>query len=298
MMITALTDREAKLLGLEAGADDFISKPFDLVELAARLRTVTRLNRYRRVQEGDRLAEQMEMAAAVQHLLLPSVPPALPGLEIAGRYTPAAHVGGDYYDFVVHDGMLYFLVADVSGHGVASALFMAGVRSAVRSLLPLISDVVALAQSVNVRMFEDAGDSGMFLSATIGCYDSQSGSASIINCGHPEPVVVRHTGELELVPATAPPLGIVDRLDAQVHRLEIGVGDLICLHTDGLIEATSAEGDQFGVPRFYEQLGASAGLPLQQAADGLVGAVTTFHGGPLEDDVTLVLIRRTESAGA
>ena len=295
IMLTALTDRAARLQGIEAGADDFISKPFDHVELAARVRTVLRLNRYRRVQEAQQLEQQMEMACAIQQQLLPRGTPNIRGLQIAARYRPAAQVGGDLYDFIVRDQHLYIVIADISGHGVASAILMSSARSAVRSILEVTTDIARLAEGLNARMVEDSGDSGMFLSAVIAHYDPSTRRIGLVNCGHPEPIVARATGRIETVETSAAPIGLMTPLDATRWETTLESGDLLCFYTDGLSEAVNATKDMFGSSRVQETLASHAGFALDDVADALVASVELFHGKRgLEDDLTLVLIRQVD----
>jgi phosphoserine phosphatase RsbU/P len=294
IMLTALTDRAARLQGIEAGADDFISKPFDHVELAARVRTVLRLNRYRRVQEAYQLQQQLEMASAIQQQLLPHGVPSIRGLEIAARYRPAAQVGGDLYDFIVRDGRLYTIAADVSGHGVASAIFMSNARSAIRTLIDVANaDIPTLTEGLNTRMVEDSGDSGMFISAVIASYDPLTRCLGIVNCGHPEPVVVRHCNRVETIPASAAPIGLMQPLGATRSEVSLEPGDMVCFYTDGLIEAANAGQEMFGQPRLEWTLRSAAGRSLDDVADSLIAEVAAFHGQHgLEDDLTLVLMRQ------
>jgi sigma-B regulation protein RsbU (phosphoserine phosphatase) len=296
ILVTALSDRDARIHGIEAGADDFISKPFDHVELMARVRTITRLNRYRRVQEGQRLVHQMEMAAAIQQQLLPRQAPDLPELEIVSRYRPAAQVGGDYFDLIMRERQLYFVVADVAGHGFASALFMASGRSALRALLPSTPDVLQLAEAVNHCIVADAGDSGMFLSAVIGCYDPDHHSIAVVNCGHPEPLVLRSSGAHETIPASAAALGLQDQVDGEVCQVVLAPGDLVSVCTDGALEAANPSGELFGYSRLQHALTGSAGTPLELVADQVLDGLCRFTGtSTLEDDLAILLLRRRVS---
>jgi len=293
IMVTALDDRPSRLRGLDVGADDFVSKPFDEVELLARVRTIVRLNRYRRVQDAHRLTREMETAAAIQERLLPSKSPPVPGMQLIGRCRPAAFVGGDYYDFVPHDGCWYFLIGDVSGHGIGSALFMSNARSAARALLPWIPDLVPLAQALNTRMVDDAGDSGMFLTMVIGRIDPGAGRISLVNCGHPPPILLRRCAAAVQLDAMAQPIGMLDDLDVEEVSVDVGSGDLLLLYTDGLIEARAPDTTMFGIERTSETLAALAAEPIDAIADGLLSEVAKFTArATLEDDLTLLLVRR------
>lgn len=298
MMLTALSDRDARLKGIEAGADDFINKTFDRMEFVARVRTVLRLNRYRRLQEAQRLEQQMEMASIIQKLLLPRGTPGVPGIEIAARYRPAAQVGGDFYDFIVRGDHLYFIVADVSGHGVASALFMSNARSAVRSLLDSTDDITRLAEKLNARMVEDSGESGMFVTAVLGRYDRGARRLALVNCGHPEPIIGRRDGRRESIPASASPIGLLEPLGAAAFSTTLDEGDTICICTDGLLESANAAREMFGAARLEQACASHADEGLECMADAITADVEAFHGGPeLDDDFTLVLMRGVSSRG-
>ena len=294
VLITALSDQAARLKGIEAGADDFISKPFDRAELAARVRTITRLNRYRRLQEGQQLAQQIEMAAAIQEQLLPHSAPCVPGLELSSRYRPAALVGGDFFDFVdLHPG-LFFAIADVAGHGLASALFMSNARSVLRALRPWTLGLTELADHLNSRITEDAGDSGMFVSAVIGEYRPASRTIDLVNCGHPEPVLLRADGRVVTVGASASPIGLTNVLGAETFTAVLEPGDMLCLFTDGIIEASDKAGHAFGADGITHVLREHRNAPLDAIANAILAAVNDFHGAPPADDVTLVLLRHKE----
>jgi sigma-B regulation protein RsbU (phosphoserine phosphatase) len=291
ILLVPAIDRELRLLGLKAGVDDFIAQPVDQVELSVRVNAALRMNRYRRALKADQLAKQLEMASAVQQLLLPRRAPAIDGLDQACSYQPAAWVGGDLYDVVATDDAVYTVVADVSGHGVASAIFMANVHSALRILVPLVSDPVALIEAINERVVEDAGDSGMFVSMVVARYDRRTRELQVVNCGHPEPVVIREHGQVDLIPASGPPLGMLAPLGVTTWRDVLSLGSSITFYTDGVSEASNARREHFGVTRLCDTLAASTG-PAALAIHDVVEAVRTFCGSDTrEDDMTIVMMR-------
>jgi sigma-B regulation protein RsbU (phosphoserine phosphatase) len=250
------------------------------------------------VQEAQQFQQQLEMACAIQQQLLPRATPEIRGLQIAARYRPAAQVGGDLYDFIVRDQHLYVVTADVSGHGVASAIFMSSARSVVRSMLDVTTDLTRIAEGLNARMVEDSGDSGMFVSAVIAHYDPSTRRIGMVNCGHPEPIIVRAAGRIETVETSAAPIGLIAPLDAVRWETTLECGDLLCFYTDGLteaVEAVDAGKNMFGLTRVQETLASNAHVALDDVADGLVASVERFHGTrALEDDLTLVLIRQVD----
>jgi serine phosphatase RsbU (regulator of sigma subunit) len=171
---------------------------------------------------------------------------------------------------------------------------MSNARSAIRTLIDVANaDIPTLTEGLNTRMVEDSGDSGMFVSAAIASYDPASRALRIVNCGHPEPVVVRHSNRVETIKASAAPIGLMHPLGATLSEVQLEPGDTVCFYTDGLVEATNAGQEMFGQPRLEWTLRSAAGRPLDDVADALIAEVETFHGQRgLEDDVTLVLMRQ------
>lgn len=278
------------------GGRVFTSEDLKLLQTAASQAAVAVRNTQlvAQVKEAETLRREMEMAAAIQARLLPQSHPDVPGLEMAGWYRPATVIGGDYYDFIpAGPGGVYYLVADISGHGLASALFMSNARSATRALLRTGMTPAALAEALNERMCEDAGDSGMFLTAVLGHYDTRRHSTVLSICGHTTPIVVRASGAIVTPEGGAPPIGMLPVLGAEEARVELGPGDLLFLYTDGLIESRNRRGEMFGAARVVSLLGRHRHKALQAIAGALYEAVREFaDGADLEDDLTMVLLRR------
>src|SRR3974390_2327526 len=136
LMLSARSQEADRVMGLDLGANDYVSKPFSLRELLARVRSLLRHEREHR-QNEEQLTGELEMAARVQRELFPRVVPDAPGLDYAGICRPARGVSGDYYDFLsLGDGKLGLLLADVSGKGMAAALLGASLHTAIRANAP------------------------------------------------------------------------------------------------------------------------------------------------------------------
>ncbi len=245
-------------------------------------------------KEAERLHREVEMAAEIQARLLPQTLPTIPGLEIRGWYRPATVVGGDYYDLIpVGPSALYFAIADISGHGIASALFMSNARSVVRALLAGSAELGVVTETLNQRIFEDSGDSGMFLTAVLGRYDVTAHRLALVNCGHPYPVLVRAGGAVVTPEAGSPPVGMLPVLGADAVSLDVGPGDLLFLYTDGLVEAQGPGEEMFGLRRAVAIVRDGRREPLEVIGARLLDALRAFRGRPdLEDDLTMLMIRR------
>jgi serine phosphatase RsbU (regulator of sigma subunit) len=251
------------------------------------------------LREQTRMSRDLEIAAGIQSALLP---PSLahPELEFAGRMQPAEEVGGDFYDVLCDDRSrsLWVTIGDVSGHGVPAGLVMLMTQSAFAAYFranPLarpdevirgVNDL--LNEQIGVRLRDDKYVTSLLLQHT--------GAGRFVYAGaHEWPLVWRKaTGKSEMLEAPGPWLGIKRDLDdIPVSSLALARGDLLCLYSDGLIEARDAKGELFDMERLGEALERAARDhdSLQDIADDVLQAVTE-HAHEREDDWTLLLIRR------
>lgn len=251
------------------------------------------------LREQTRMSRDLEIAASIQSALLPRSL-AHPELEFAGRMQPAQEVGGDFYDVLCDDRSraLWVTIGDVSGHGVPAGLVMLMTQSAFAAYFranPLarpdevirgVNDL--LNEQIGVRLRDDKYVTGLLLQHT--------GAGRFVYAGaHEWPLVWRKaTGKSEMLEAPGPWLGIKRDLDdIPVSSLALARGDLLCLYSDGLIEARDAKGELFDMDRLAEALerAAKGHDSLAAIADDVLQAVAQ-HAHEREDDWTLLLIRR------
>jgi CheY-like chemotaxis protein len=171
VMLTSRSEEADRIRGLELGADDYVSKPFSLLELFARIRGLLRHRREWLTEHGE-LGRELRSASEVQRRLLPQAGPLVPGLDYAGVCLPARIIGGDYFDyFEVGPGRLGFLVADVSGKGMPAALLMAALQGSIRTNGPALGErcdeVIARA---NALLFETT-DASRYATIFYAVYD-------------------------------------------------------------------------------------------------------------------------------
>jgi len=267
----------------------------EVVEALARQAAIALQNArlLREAEERARLGREMELAAEIQQDLLPGEPPALPGLELAGRAEACEEISGDFYDFVpLPGGRLGFFVADVTGHGVGPALLAAEARGEIRALLPLRPDPgwVLTRVHANLRTFMDPG---RFLTLVLVVVDPAGGRLAWASAGHPEALLLRAAGGREHLALTGPPLGVdVDAVHASREIEGLGAGDRLLACTDGLLEARDASGEVLGEDRLEDLLRGLEGSAAEQA-DALLEHVAVFTGGRRDDDRTVVVLRWT-----
>lgn len=307
LMLTAKSQEDDRVLGLDFGADDYVIKPFSLRELIARVRAIFRQEKDRQV-ERKHFDQEMRIAAEVQQRLFPQRQPRLTTLDYAGSCWPAGGVSGDTYDFLeLAPGKLGMLLADVCGKGMSAALLMATVQACVRTHGPILGnrccdDVMA---RVNAILYE-AIDSGRFVTMFYAVYDDASRRLTYANAGHPSPLVLHRRAMAELyesnrVPnassqscarldSSTPPLGIFSELAPSQQVIDLSAGDWLLIFSDGIPEAANDAGQEFGADRIAEVVAQHMDGPAAEARDAVLRDVLRHCGGqPQRDDMTLIV---------
>ncbi len=314
ILLTASSNKGEVVEGLAAGADDFVTKPFDRDELRVRLRTGERILRLEHTlveqnrilrEHNDRMVADLRMACEVQQALLPQgypsfpshVPPERSRLRFCDRYRPNGAVGGDFFDVLaLSDDRAGLFICDVMGHGVRAALVTAMVRALLEGARALADDVGRLLAEVNRELLAILGQASVpvFLSAFYVVVDVSTGEMRYANAGHPGPLLVRRReGVVEpLSPdghQPGPPLGVRDQASYSVSRTSLAPGDLLVLFTDGLFEAAGPDQEPYGEERLRRAVERRLQLPTGRLFDELLAEVQDYtQGRGFADDVCLV----------
>jgi serine phosphatase RsbU (regulator of sigma subunit) len=293
VMLTAHGTEDERVGGLDAGADDYVIKPFLLNELMARIRGLLK-HRREWSSERDRLERDLRAAAAVQQRLLPQLAPVAATLECAGVCVPAQGVGGDYYDFIdVGDGLLALVVADVAGKGMPAALSMACIHGVLRTEAPRAGRRAAeLTARLNATLCATM-QPGRYATLFYGLYDDRARTLTYVNAGHPPPLLVRNNGaagpEVVALAASTPPVGLFPQVSASDATISLRTGDCLLIFSDGVSEALNAGDEEFGRDRILAAVGA-ANLSAEALRDRLLDAVRQHAAGrPQFDDLTLIV---------
>jgi len=249
---------------------------------------------HEKLVERDILEHDLALARRLQRSFLPQTPPQVPGYGLAVEYSPAAEVGGDFYDFFpLASGRIGLAIGDVSGKGVSGALLMARLTSVLRAAAARSEHPASVLEELNDLVFAE-NDEGMFVTANFAVLDPESGRLEIANAGHLLPIV-RHrdgrAGELKLQPGSA--LGVSRPLLAPAASWTMSPGDLMLFATDGLTEAANHQLQRFGNARIIETLRRLASDDPSQAINGLLTAARSFVGDHgFDDDLTLLCLTR------
>jgi sigma-B regulation protein RsbU (phosphoserine phosphatase) len=237
------------------------------------------------------LERELALAHDMQMAMLPRGMPDRPEIRMAAALTPARSVGGDLYDFVADDEGLWFLIADVSGKGVAAALYVAVLKTLFRVTVQTQKDLAEILRVMNHELGRD-NDQMMFVTAIIGRLVFDTGQISAVDAGHNPAFVVGSRGDVtatKLEKSIA--LGVDPDAVFKVSGFRLDAGSTLLLYTDGATDARNTAGEIFGADRLQRAVAGSLGRTATDLVHATVKAVSKFAAGaPPEDDLTLLAI--------
>ena len=249
---------------------------------------------YEEEQALHRVEQELETARSIQQRLLPTAPPSIPGYDIAGMSLAARQVGGDYFDFIsMADGMTGLCVADVSGKGITAALLMAVVQATIRGQ-SLVNSSMAERLEVSNRLIHQSTPADKFVTMFYAALDAENHRLHYSNAGHNPPFLIPRVGEPRVLGAGGPVLGVLPHFKFEESTIDLEVGDLLVIFTDGFSEAINPAMEEFGEERLLEAARSLTNLPAQELLDMLGEEVRKFCGSePQFDDMTIMAVRRT-----
>jgi phosphoserine phosphatase RsbU/P len=238
------------------------------------------------------LKAELEVARALQLAILPSAFPARPGCEAAARMIPATTMGGDFYDYIeLPDGQIGLVIADVSGHGVPAAFFMAVARTNLRELAVRHTDPgECLAQTNDALCAQNPLE--LFVTVFYCILDPNTGVLRYANGGHNPPYVRRAAGPIEtLNGAGGLVLGAMPGIKYPTHSVQLLRGDRLVLYTDGVTEAFNPTEELYGAERLVDEVQVHGGGTPTALVERICQSVTNFAGlAPQSDDITLTVL--------
>jgi sigma-B regulation protein RsbU (phosphoserine phosphatase) len=246
-----------------------------------------------RLEAERRVSRELEIARDVQSKLLPQARPELATLDYAGACLQARIVGGDYFDFVsLAPDQFGMVLADISGKGISAALLMASLQANLRAQYARApNDLADVLCSVN-QIFFDSTASNHYATVFFGVYCESRRALRYANCGHLPPVLLRADGTVERLEVTAPVVGLFEGpWDCTTNEVGVSSGDTLVVFTDGVSEATSESGDEFGEDRLIELVRRHTTLDAPGLLEAIVTAVTDHSGAEQFDDLTLIVAR-------
>jgi sigma-B regulation protein RsbU (phosphoserine phosphatase) len=325
ILLTAKSTKQDIVRGMEAGADDFLAKPFDREELRVRLRAGERIVRLEQniagrneeleaanaeiVAVNRRMRRDLEMAARIQQSLLPTNLPEFPNAKFAWAFKPCEELAGDILGVVGLDERhagLYVL--DVSGHGVAAALSSVSIRhflSPIASSTSLLRRTVHGSNAVRIvpaaevaeelnRQFPMDAATGQYFTLLYGVLDLAERTFRYVSAGHPPPIRLTGAGAAEALDASGFPIGIVENGDYTERAVTLRPGDRLYLYSDGVPEAFNAQGSQFGTERLMKTLEENRKSTLDASLADVLSRLEDWCGSPRPvDDVSILAVELT-----
>ena len=263
-----------------------------VVELQAAMKKVARYSKHL-----EQIIAALNVAQEVQQSLLPQRPPKEQRFDMAGSSLYCDETGGDYYDYIelpLRGSNVYaVVVGDVSGHGISSALLMAGVRAYLRGRVTQAGSVAEIISDVNRLVSADTMETYQFMTLFFLVMEAQTGQITWVRAGH-DPVLLYspEEGHFEKLEGEGLPLGVEETWQYRDYTKTVRPGQILVLTTDGVLEAHNKKGEMFGRDRVKEIIRRYADLGAEGIRLAIIDAVTAFRGeAQQEDDITLVVLK-------
>ena len=323
ILLTAKSQKDDLLEGMEAGADDFMHKPFGMGELKARIAAAKRiLNLERRLEEkntklqemneqlqraNDMITKDMAAAAWIQQSLLPN-PGVIYGYNFDSLFIPCRVIGGDIFSyFPIGRHHLVFYSLDVSGHGIPAAMLSVTVNKTIttmpfhearffsgsdgpefnRSISP-----ASMARELNL-LFQRTETVEQYFTMVYGIVDRRNGNIILTQAGHPYPILVPEKGDARLLGSGGLPVGLLPDAEFAEDLYRIEQGDRLFLYSDGITDCTNEKGDRFSQEKLVNFLSTNRDLSLKTLMRKMGEELMRFRGGHgFEDDVSLMAMER------
>ena len=297
LLLSAKNQVSDLVVGLEVGANDYLTKPITKDELLARIKT--HLNIKQLKAENLRLATELDITRQLQQMLLPRERElgSIAGLDIAGFMEPAEEVGGDYYDVLKYNGNLKIGIGDVTGHGLESGVLMVMVQTAVRTLLcNNETDPAKFLSAVNRTIYDNVQRMNSDKNLSLSLLDYKQGQL-YLSGQHEEMIVVRADGSLERIDTIdlGFPIGLEEDIDDFISHTQVQLhpGDVVVLYTDGITEAENLGGEQYGIERLCEVVRDNRQQSAEQIKQTVLDNVRSHIGQQkVYDDITLLVLKQ------
>jgi sigma-B regulation protein RsbU (phosphoserine phosphatase) len=298
IFISSLSDVANKVDAFRSGGVDYITKPFQLDEVLARVETHLALrDLQKRLQDANRrLERELALAGSVQAGFLPKRVPDIPGWQLSMMLRPARETSGDFYDIcLLPNGRTGIVIADVVDKGAGAALYMALCCTLLRTYAAEhATEPARVLASVNQRLLTDT-DASEFVTVFYAILDPATGALIYGNAGHHPPYLVGsvNDGEIETLSRTGIPLGIFEDQTWGQGVAELAPGDVLVLYTDGVTDAQDVRGRFFGADRLLASVRANVGRSAREVQDAITADIDAFVGDAVQvDDIALVVVKR------
>ncbi len=313
ILLTAKDSKNDLIEGINAGADDFLSKPFNREELLARVRAGERIIKLEnKLEEKNRILEivnkrmkdDLDAAAQFQKSLLPDKTKEIPGIDFYWYYKPSTELAGDIFNiFQIDENNIGFYLIDVSGHGVSAALMAVTLY---REFLPNPDlSTLLITQNENMKnvIIRSPGEVAKILNSqyklnnNISHYftfiylilDKSKNVVKYVSAGHPGFIYIPGKGDIKIIQESDFPIGFVDEVNYNEYELKVNKGDRIIIYSDGVIEVKDKNNNDFGTERLIMALDETKNLELKSNIENVVKKISEWNGKPYFDDDVSIL---------
>jgi sigma-B regulation protein RsbU (phosphoserine phosphatase) len=301
MFLSSLEEVQNKTRGFEAGANDYLTKPFEMLEVKARVHSLLKAKAYSDAVK-EQIASELRVAREIQMGMLPHDFAPFEkayGVSFGAVLEPAREVGGDLYG-VCAAGLerLVVFLGDVSGKGIPASMFMVRAISLARLLARDIAEPERILARLNDELAAD-NPSGMFVTFLCAVFEPQSGRLVMANGGHCRPLIL-HDGQPPrwAVKNLGTALGFEPGLEFERTELTLRTGDALVLYSDGVTEAFNPQEELYGDARLLADAGPFAGQGAIAITTGLLQKVRTFvNGAPQSDDIAIMVLKVDADGG-
>lgn len=240
-------------------------------------------------REQMRMRDELRYARELQISMLPECAPQLDWLDVCAISIPATEVGGDYYDYFVEDDRIALVCGDVAGHGMASGLVLSALRSGFTLLRDSLHDPAAVLRRLH-DLVAQTSRRRMLVTVSVVLFDRGQRRAIVASAGHPPVILRRADGSVETIDLYAPPLGVRLPVAIPQRTIDLARGDVFVLHSDGIYETRSAQGEDYGLDRLAEVVRTHGAGTAEELRNAIIADVAQFRGhSEAADDVTVVV---------
>ena len=321
IFISALTEQLDKVKAFATGGVDYITKPFQMEELHARVETHLKLRRLQieleesnaqLSQANGRMSRDLQAAAKIQETFLPRLPIAVPGMQFAWIYQPCDELAGDGLSIIpLGEGQVGLCILDVSGHGVASALLSVTLSrllsppsepssilirdGGARGLFDIAPPAEVAAHLNRLFPFDEATE--QLTTMVYGILNATTGEFRYVSAGHPGPVHLPSRADPVILKSEGFPIGLSDETYEE-RSVCLAAGDRLYIYSDGIPEAMDPAGNQFGNTRLQEAIAHGRSEPLQESVASILEEITRWRGtARAQDDISILAVEVSVAVG-